>query len=67
MVVIRRPGAAAQRTGSLWPAIAETLRLAEHLGDEARALAEPLPARRPVERRAPRRALPGVVALGSRR
>jgi hypothetical protein len=43
MVVVGEPGVAAARpTGdSLWPAIAETLRLAERLGDELRAAAEP--------------------------
>jgi hypothetical protein len=67
MVVIRRPGADAQRSGSLWPAIAETLRLTQRLGEEVRALTEPVPVRRAAERRRPRRELRGVVAISGRR
>jgi hypothetical protein len=67
MVVIRRPGADAPRSGSLWPAIAETLRLAERLGEQARTLAEPVPVQRSAERPRPRRELRGVVAISARR
>jgi hypothetical protein len=69
MIVVREPGvAAAQPTGaSLWPAIAETLRLAERLGDELRAAAEPPPllAILPAERR-PARGVVRAAATGRR-
>jgi hypothetical protein len=41
--------------------------VAGHRGEEARALAEPVPVRRAAERRRPRRELRGVVAISGRR
>jgi hypothetical protein len=68
MIVVGAPGVAAQPVeDSLWPAIAETLRLAERLGDELRAAAEPPPllAILPAERR-PARGVVRAAATGRR-